>query len=561
MQKNYQLFKMVCSECLEEWKTANPNVKRRPKKTKLPVAKYNYKTEEKALVCTKHKLERMVDKHQRICIIGDCITQSCFNALGEEFGIYCKACAENLHKQGLLPEYENVSAKKCLTCKKQPYFNELGAKTGLYCATCVKLVFKKHEYEDVVHKRCLGAKCTLRPCYNVPGSITGIYCVTHAKEYLDEYEDVVAKVCLAKGCKTRPYFNTPGETVGLYCAKDAKEFLEAYEDVVHKKCEAEGCKTIPCFNVPGETVGMYCEEHAKLFLDEYENVVSDIIKCVHGINEYYCVPCKGKGICDHNIRRLSCMDCKGSGTCEHKPIRRNCNICGGSNICMICCDRQRNPKFVFEKPDGSVTTICGSCYWDDLAERIKNMTAEQIAEFVQQPRYIKKKEIQTTQTIITSFPMNTWHYQVHVPMQDTRPYNYRYYMDMARDVTSELTLAVEIDEKQHYWVSACDLKRCEDIVWAYKGKHLVFFRFNPDAYTDASGSKRPSMFTSDHEKTSLYEPRMQKFIELLHRYENYKVEDTPLLHIVFVNYDADSKEVQQAKTKLGEEQVEQYFFI
>ncbi len=56
-------------------------------------------------------------------------------------------------------------------------------------------------------------------------------------------------------------------------------------------------------------------------------------KCSHGVHDYYCRKCPGKGICVHRKDKSSCRDCRGSRFCEHNKYRSNCKICKGGCIC------------------------------------------------------------------------------------------------------------------------------------------------------------------------------------------------------------------------------------
>jgi len=66
-----------------------------------------------------------------------------------------------------------------------------------------------------------------------------------------------------------------------------------------------------------------------------------VIKCIpHNRVLYYCIPCKGGGICEHERRRSNCKECGGSQICKHEKQRSKCKECGGSEICEH--ERQRS---------------------------------------------------------------------------------------------------------------------------------------------------------------------------------------------------------------------------
>ena len=63
------------------------------------------------------------------------------------------------------------------------------------------------------------------------------------------------------------------------------------------------------------------------------------VKNVEGIKSanmgeiYYCIECKGKGLCGHRRYKYSCRECKGKGICEHGKQKYYCKQCGGKGIC------------------------------------------------------------------------------------------------------------------------------------------------------------------------------------------------------------------------------------
>lgn len=52
--------------------------------------------------------------------------------------------------------------------------------------------------------------------------------------------------------------------------------------------------------------------------------------CPHTKNQYYCVACKGGGICDHLKRKLDCRVCSPAKFClEHGRRKTACRDCNG----------------------------------------------------------------------------------------------------------------------------------------------------------------------------------------------------------------------------------------
>ena len=111
-------------------------------------ASYNYKFEKKRLYCFKHKLENMIDIHNKRCIFKDCKIRPTFNYENEKLALYCFE-----HK---LENMIDIKSKRCIfkDCKIQPTFNYENEKIGLYCF--------KHKLEnmiDIKHKKCI--QCNL----------------------------------------------------------------------------------------------------------------------------------------------------------------------------------------------------------------------------------------------------------------------------------------------------------------------------------------------------------------------------------------------------------------
>ena len=68
-------------------------------------------------------------------------------------------------------------------------------------------------------------------------------------------------------------------------------------------------------------------------------------KCIpHNRQLYFCIPCKGAGICEHERQRNQCKECGGSQICEHERQRGQCKECKGSQICEHEIQRGRCKK-------------------------------------------------------------------------------------------------------------------------------------------------------------------------------------------------------------------------
>ena len=159
-----------------------------------------------------------------MCKVIGCNIRPTFNIEGQTKALYCS----QHKKDGMI----NVKDKTCIHegCKTQPNYNIKGQTKALYCSQ-----HKKDGMIDVIHKTCL--ECKKQPTYNIEGQTKSLYCATHKK---DGMINVISKTCIHKGCKTRPIYNIEGETKALYCSEHkSKEMI----DVKNKTCKSSWCLT------------------------------------------------------------------------------------------------------------------------------------------------------------------------------------------------------------------------------------------------------------------------------------------------------------------------------
>jgi hypothetical protein len=232
---------------------------------------FNIKGETKALYCSRHKKDGMINVKDKTCIHEGCNIIPNYNVDGQTKALYCAT-----HKKdGMI----NVKCKTCLECKKQPVFNIEGQTTALYCAK-----HKKDGMIDVKNKTCIHEGCNIIPIYNIKGQTKGLYCSQHKSE---EMIDVKNKTCLE--CKKIPTYNIEGETTALYCSEHKKDKMI---NVKSKTCLE--CKKIPTYNVEGQTTALYCSTHKK---DGMINVKDKTCKSswcltiVHEKYDGYCLFC------------------------------------------------------------------------------------------------------------------------------------------------------------------------------------------------------------------------------------------------------------------------------
>ena len=227
----------------------------------------------KAIYCSKHKLEDMIDVNNKRCISENCNTQPNFNFLGKK-AIYCSK-----HKlDGMI----DVTNKRCISenCNTCANFNVLGKK-AIYCS--------KHKLDgmiDVKSKRCISENCNTRPTYNVLGK-KAIYCNDHK---LDGMIDVINKRCISENCNTLPNFNFLGKKA-IYCNEHK---LNGMIDVTHRRCIFENCNTLPTYNFDGKKKAIYCNHHKFDGMINVKDKKCNTLFCLTlSSKKYngYCLPC------------------------------------------------------------------------------------------------------------------------------------------------------------------------------------------------------------------------------------------------------------------------------
>jgi hypothetical protein len=136
-----------------------------------------------------------------MCIHPDCKTRPIYNFDGETKALYCSA-----HKKDNMVDVKN---KTCIypDCKKQPTYNFEGETKALYCSA-----HKKEDMINIVSKTCIHPDCKTRPIYNFEGETKALYCSAHKKE---DMINIVSKTCKTYLCYTRVQEKYDGYC--LYC--------------------------------------------------------------------------------------------------------------------------------------------------------------------------------------------------------------------------------------------------------------------------------------------------------------------------------------------------------
>ena len=201
-------------------------------------------------------------KSSKYCIFNGCTTYALFNNVGEKKALYC-----SVHK---LENMIDIKHKRCIHegCTTRPIFNIPTETVALYCST-----HKLENMIDIKNKRCIHEGCTTRPTFNIPTETVALYCSIHK---LENMIDIKHKRCIHEGCTTRPTFNIPTETVALYCSVHK---LENMIDIRSKRCIHEDCTTRPTFNIPTESKPLYCAKHKLDNMINIKNKDCQHLKC------------------------------------------------------------------------------------------------------------------------------------------------------------------------------------------------------------------------------------------------------------------------------------------
>jgi hypothetical protein len=207
---------------------------------------FNKEGEIKALYCSKHKKDNMINVISVTCYEDGCKKIPTFNNECERKALYCSK-----HKKDNMI---NVISVTCCEdgCKKIPTFNNECERKALYCS--------KHKKDNMINVKditCCEDGCTKQPTFNIDGERKPLYCSKHKK---DNMINVISITCCEDECKKIPVFNKEGERKPLYCSKHKKDNMI---DIKHKTCSEEECKKIAVFNNEGETKALYFSKHKK----------------------------------------------------------------------------------------------------------------------------------------------------------------------------------------------------------------------------------------------------------------------------------------------------------
>jgi hypothetical protein len=128
----------------------------------------------------------MVDVKNKTCIHENCKKHPGYNNEGETKALYCS----EHKKDGMV----NVLGQRCIHegCKKCPNYNNEGQTKGLYCSE-----HKKDGMINVISQRCIHENCKKHQIYNNEGETKALYCSEHKK---DGMVNVISQRCKTYLC-------------------------------------------------------------------------------------------------------------------------------------------------------------------------------------------------------------------------------------------------------------------------------------------------------------------------------------------------------------------------
>jgi len=196
--------------------------------------------------------------------------------------------------------------------------------------------------------------------------------------------------------------------------------------------------------------------------------------CEHNILNKKCDKCRTDKYCEHSRLKDKCIDCNPNILCSHGKQKYYCKKCGGNGLCKSEWCETYKPK----NPD--YEGYCMRCFVHLFPDR-------------QNSRNYKTKERTVVDEVMSYFPEFTWvaDKKIQDGCSSRRP-------DLLLDMGSHIII-VEVDENKHTaYDCSCENKRLMQISKDLNHRSIVFIRFNPDGYTDASGNKIQSCWKANN---------------------------------------------------------------
>lgn len=240
--------------------------------------------------------------------------------------------------------------------------------------------------------------------------------------------------------------------------------------------------------------------------------------CDHGKQKSHCRECKGSAFCKHGKQKSCCRECEGSGICEHKKLKHQCVECGGNSVCQ-CGKRLKQkrglcPQCLGCSSEGCIGAVsrvfdfdfCYFCGCFKIGRTPQERRQDKVFDFIEE-----------------NYPDCEIRYDKPIPDQNCTKFR--------PDVLFQLPfrkLICEIDEDSHKSAAYdCDTGRMSDLAFSGDVLPTVFIRYNPDKWSDPSGTKRK---ISD-------EQRLGKLREEVDRWLDPETAQDHFITVVYLYYD------------------------
>lgn len=437
---------------------------------------------------------------------------------------WCSACAPN--------GAEDVTGRRC-SCPRRvrPIFGMPDDQRPTWCANCPD---KPVESEDIVNRRC---PCPRRACPSVgmPSDARPTWCAQCPNRPVGA-EDIKNRRC---PCSRRviAVFGLPDDARPTWCAQCPDKPVGA-EDIKNRRCPCPR-RVNPAFGLTNDARPTWCVQCPDKPADA-EDIINRRCPCSRrarpsfGLPEdghrIWCANCPDKpdeaedlkkrrcpcprrvvpifGMAD-DLRPRWCANCPGKPVDAEDILNRRC-----------ACPRRVRPNFGM--PNDARPTWCANC--PDKPASAENVVSERCVV-----------PLCTTQTKGSRY--NDYCFRCYVLTYPNRPVARNYKTKehaVAQNLQSRLgdTLAtkhltitfdkrtggcsarrpdcmieclthvvfVEVDEEQHNTpeYKSCENKRMMELFEDIGSRPVIFVRFNPDAYKDAYGERKPSCFELNH---------------------------------------------------------------
>lgn len=475
---------------------------------------YNYPDESKAITCSKHRIEGMINVFKKKCIFNGCNTEPKFNNPSEIKGLFCskhkelnmvnvvskKCFDQNCNKPPLYKDITNTSLVACKShatenmvskYKKYTCIQENCKKNAFYkYKGCPKIYCSEHKKPYMVSskKTCAYETCVKFPIFNIPTEKTGLYCVTHKEKNMI---NIKSKKCKNENCMLQPTYGFEIDNKSVFC----KTHKEAGMIDVHNRnkiCQELHCKIRASYNYIDNKKPIFCAKHQKNNMVIVTNKLCEELNCNHmayyGImyeNPTHCVLHKSDEMVSMRGRHCEYPECnlrpsygflgKKSLFCvQHKldnmVYAYEHNKCQTEN-CMLeyefivddvkyCVNHCPNKEYI-----SAIKKTCKYCDIDEHSifvcnecENTKNKIEWSVVRYLK--KNIKREFIYNSSGILQGCSAN-------------RP---DIYFELYKHV-----IIVEIDEDQHKrYTDLCECARLNQIVNGIGGLSVIFIRFNPD---------------------------------------------------------------------------------